>query len=847
MSKEKTSPRKPANTAAFERGQFRSLSMRKKDLLAILVLLLLVFGLFHKVIFNNMIFSDAGDTASAQSWTRAAKHLEETEHTDILWIPYVFGGMPGFASLSVGSRSVTYLQEALHFAGRLLFLKADDGWLVLHYFLSGVFMFLLARRWGLSHLPSLLAAVVFMLSPYSINLASEGHGSKLMALSYLPLIVLLTDLLLEKHDLLSFGLFAAGIGTLLLTSHVQIVYYVFILIGLWLFYKVVLGFKQDKTLALKRVALFMGGLAIGLCISAFVYLSVHEYAQYSIRGGGTTGAPGGLSWDYATSWSFHPFEIIDFLMPSFFGFQSPYYWGTMPFSNSAFYVGIIPILLSLVAIIFRRTKLTIFLALFSALVFLISFGNHLPLLYGPMFDYLPYFNKFRAPSMILHLIAFTAGMLAAFGLQYLLDARASGKEVEFDKLKRTLLYCLGALGALLLIGLMLKSSLYQWMSGFMLTKEGELQQYQQQYGQQATQVISQLKQTRFDLLWKDFVKFVLVAGGSVAIVLLYLNKKIQGGLFSVLVIGVLFVDLFIVIKAGNYVNPKPHSALEQTFTPDAKIAFLKEQPGLFRVFPIGELFGDNTYMYHLIQSIGGYSPAKLKIYQTMLDSCLYRGPDPEFPLNMNFLNMLNAKYILAKGQLPGDRFELVSVDQPNRVLTYRNPGVLPRTFFVGNAIVARSDQEVFRFMNSAGFDASKTAILEKPLPDPISIPDSSYAEISEFKSGEVRIKAYNSSQALLVLSEVYYPAGWNAYIDNTLTEILRANYVLRSVVVPAGEHEIVFRFEPTSYRTGWLISNSAWGVTAICILIGLWQIPSLRARLRTERRIGEREASVGSN
>lgn len=834
MSKEKKLIKKPSDVTRHDMGWFESLSTRKKDLFSILFLLALVVILFHKIIFSNMIFSNVTDTASAQSWVQAGKSLEEAEQEDLLWMPYVFSGMPAFASLSYGtpfqiplvgitaphSSPVSPLQGILHILGKLLFLNAEDGWLVLHYFLSSLFMFLLARRWGLSHLPSVLAAVVFMLNPYSINLASEGHGSKLMALSYLPLIVLLTDLLLEEHDLLSFGLFAAGIGTLLLTGHVQIVYYVFILIGLWTLYRVVQAFKRDNILAMKRVALFAGGMVIGLCISAFVYLSVHEYAQYSIRGGGTTGVPGGLSWDYATSWSFHPFEMIDFLMPSFFGFQSPYYWGTMPFSNSAFYVGIIPILLSFIAIVFKRTRLTVFLAVFSVLVFLISFGNHLPLLYGPMFEYLPYFNKFRAPSMILHLIAFTAGMLAAFGLQYLLDARASGKDVEFEKLKRTLLYCVGAIGALFLLGLMLKSSLYQWMSGFMFTKDGELQQYQQQYGQQATQVISQLKQTRFDLLWKDFVKFVLVAGGSLGVVFMYLSKKIQGGLFSILVIGMLFVDLFLVIKAGNYINPKPHTALEQSFTPDAKISFLKQQPGLFRVFPIGELFGDNTYMYHLIQSIGGYSPAKPKIYQTMLDSCLYRGPDPEFPLNMNVVNMLNAKYILAKGQLPGDRFELVNVDQPNRVLTYRNTGVLPRAFFVGNAIVARSDQEVFRYMNSAGFDASKTAILEKPLPNPIAPPDSSYAEISEFKSGEIAIKAFTLSPALLVLSEVYYPAGWKAYVDGTEMEILKTNYVLRSIHVPAGSHDITFKFEPASYKAGLSISLWSWVVAVICILSG---------------------------
>ena len=290
-------------------------------------------------------------------------------------------------------------------------------------------------------------------------------------------------------------------------------------------------------------------------------------------------------------------------------------------------------------------------------------------------------------------------------------------------------------------------------------------------------------------------------------------------MFSTSLIGILLVDLFLI--DGKYINPKPSAALEQNFRPDATITFLKQQPGFFRVFPLGsQLFMDNTFAYHGLHSIGGYSPAKLKIYQTMLDSCLYRGPDPEFPLNMNVVNMLNTKYVLAKGRLPEDRFELVSVDQPNRILIYRNTRVLPRAFFVGNAIIARSDQEVFRIMNSAGFDASKTAILEKPLPNPIAIPDSSYAEISEFTSGEVAVKTYTSSPALLVLSEVYYPAGWKAYVDGIEAEILKTNYVLRSIHMPVGSHDVVFKFEPALYKAGLSISVWSWVVVGFCTLFG---------------------------
>ena len=110
-------------------------------------------------------------------------------------------------------------------------------------------------------------------------------------------------------------------------------------------------------------------------------------------------------------------------------------------------------------------------------------------------------------------------------------------------------------------------------------------------------------------------------------------------------------------------------------------------------------------------------------------------------------------------------------------------------------------------------------------------PDSAQATIAEYKSRSITIKAYTSSTALLVLSEVYYPAGWKATIDGTETEILRTNSVLRSVVVPPGDHTVLFTFNPPLYTAGYTISNVAWGIALICVLIGLWQVPAVRQKL----------------
>jgi hypothetical protein len=234
-------------------------------------------------------------------------------------------------------------------------------------------------------------------------------------------------------------------------------------------------------------------------------------------------------------------------------------------------------------------------------------------------------------------------------------------------------------------------------------------------------------------------------------------------------------------------------------------------------------------MYHAISSIGGYSPAKLKIYQEMIDSSLYRWPDPELPINMNIVNMLGGKYLIANGRLPENRFRLVHVDREKSMLTYENPGFLPRAWFVETARVTTSKADLFGELNSMTFDPRRTALLEKAPPVTPARPDSTISTITGYSSGMIGIEAYNDVVALLVLAEPYYPAGWTATIDGSETEIFKTNFVLRSIVVPPGRHRIEFRFDPSSYNRGYALSHIGWGLTLVLIMIGLYQEPRVRA------------------
>lgn len=801
----------------------------KQDGIAILALYIVTLVVFRAIVFDKAAFAESGDTAAAVAYEQVAKRIQTDDGiTDVLWAPYFFGGMPTFGNFAIVPRAVSYAQQAVVWLLDFFYLKGPWTWLVVFTFLGGVFMYAAARQLGFNRPVAFFAAIVYMLGPYGVGLAGEGHGSKMMALTYLPLVFLFTHRLFERRDLLSLGLLAVSVGTLMLANHVQIAYYVFMLVGLYIVYRLIVDVRTHTREVLSAAGMFAAALAIGFAIAAYNYLAAYEYAQYSIRGGGTAGAAGGLAYDYATNWSWHPAELLTLFVPGFFGFRLPYYWGLMePWTDSTVYVGLLPVLLAIVAVGIRRTAMTWFFLVATVLVILLSFGRNFPLVYETAFSVLPFFDKFRAPAMILQLLRFTVAILGAYGLQAILDLRnADQARIRVPALRtaRTVLIAAAALFAVLLL---FKSTLAETLSGAWFVKAGELEQY----GQQAGQAIAQLKQVRFTTFWSDALTFSLLLACSAGVILLYLKETIKPALALALLIGITVIDLYII--DSRLIQPKPAAALTQSFPQDETITFLQEQgrdsAEPFRVFPLGNLFGEKTYAYHGIQSIGGYSPAKLKIYQALLDSCLYHGTSPAVPLNMNVVDMLNVRYLVVPGRLPEGMFPIAHVNGAQRTVTYENPTALPRAMLVGNAITANTDRAVYNLLNSSTFNPRTTAIVQGAAPTDIVPPaPGDGVRVMKYGAHQIVLESRATSPALLVVSEIYYPAGWKATVDGAETEILRTNSVLRSVRVPAGTHTVEFTFAPPMYWAGLTITNVAWLAALLLVLVGLWSMPQVR-------------------
>ncbi|TMQ70271.1 MAG: hypothetical protein E6K80_09015, partial [Candidatus Eisenbacteria bacterium] len=391
-------------------------------LLAVLTLLL-----FHQVALEGQTFQ-APDATAPVGFVRMGQQSLDHEHVYPLWNPYVFLGMPSFASGAYNP--LIYPPDwPLALIARVIPLP-ELTWLLLYYFLGALFFFLLAREHGARPAGALLGAVAFVFAPNLVAVGSHGHGSQLVNSAYIPLLLWLTSRWMRRGGLQDLGWLALAGGFQMLRGHAQIAFYTWLAVGVYVI--------VDLALGVARPAEGAGPPAFG--IAAVYNLPLRDYARYSIRGGGVSG---GVGMEYATAWSLSGRELPTIVVPGAVGFGGPTYWGSMPFTDYPnAYVGMITIALALLGFL-TWTRARVFAVLLAALALMISFGKHLPL-YGFLYRHLPLFNKFRVPVMILVLFQLAAALGLAWGWSAVLDAGA-----ERTPARRTTRALLAVVGVLL--------------------------------------------------------------------------------------------------------------------------------------------------------------------------------------------------------------------------------------------------------------------------------------------------------------------------------------------------------------------------------------------------------------
>ncbi len=781
-------PRTRTPVASNSGGGFRPGPL----LLASIAYALVVAIAFHAVIFGGLTFVSP-DTTAPLGFVRMGEQSLWRHGVYPLWNPYVFAGMPSFASGAYNPLiyppdwPVALVQKILPLP--------DVSWMLLYYFLAGLGTFVLARSWGASMSAALVGGLAFMITPNIVANGAHGHGSQLVNEAYLPWMLWLTSRLWRHARPADAAFLALLVGFQLLRGHVQIAYYAWLMMGLLsLFEFARLVARPDGVrTAAPRVALMALAMGLGFALSSFFSLPIREYAQYSIRG---LGEGGGVAYDYATGWSFSPVEMMTFLVPGALGFGVPTYWGTMPFTDFPNYMGLAILALAFVAVAAGKRAYHVgFLLVLAAFALLVSFGKHSSF-YDALFNYLPYFNRFRVPVMILIVFQMCIAVLAALGLTAVEEAARD------ERARRRLLGWTTALAAA--VALLLVSGLAPdvWRATYSAAAHAS------RPGMEAAAIEQGYRNMVGDIVRVGFL--ALVALGAV---LLTLRGVFSARVAAAVVALVTLIDLTTVNQRVLAPVLGPPQQVSFAAERDDVVDFLvtKKTGDEFRIFPVRE-FQSNRYAGFGIASLGGYHAAKPALYQRFLDADSGRAIQ-----SPGAWRLLNVRYIVIPGLLPPES-GFTEVFRGREQVVYEFPGALARATLVPAFMVAPRDSHLAIFRDPLHDAAQVTMLTEDPGITPA--PGGS-ARILEYGLNRVRIQTETPGPSILRLADLDFP-GWQVTIDGRPAKGLSADFLVRAVAVPAGKHEVVWEFRDPAFETGLRVSIGAFALILVLLGASLW-------------------------
>ncbi|MEJ2537860.1 MAG: YfhO family protein, partial [Calditrichia bacterium] len=775
MAKKKKTTPKETKIEAKSTTKFSLDTFEKPAfILGFFIFLFIVLVVLYKPLVFEGMEPNGSDIVSGVGKTHQLKMWEEKTGHYPLWNPYMFGGMPTYQRFGPRVWSFDTLLSDLGFL---------TDWRIWYYLAGALGLFLLVKYLGLSAAAGMLAALGFVLMPHFQALIIVGHFAKFRAIMWMPWVLLTLLYFLNKRNLLSALLFSLALAMQFRTQHYQIIFYTLMLVAFFaipVLYKLIFGKKWPEIGKIFGFSAF--ALVLMVLISAQNLLSIKEYTPYSTRGGNAISINNtqtseqekkGVGFDYATAWSYSVSEWWNLIVPKFHGgISNELYTGS-----------------AVLGFVFEWHRWEVkSLTFLTVLALLMSLGKNFSILYKTFFVYVPYFDKFRAPVMILTMVMFNIAVLAAFGLSFILRS-----DLQLKEIKQRFYVVSGIFIVILMIPVLFGSSLS-------LMQAQEAQRYN-------PEILNMLKKVRLEMLRNSSMVSLLFLLLGVGTIWGVQKKWFRVDFLPVIIILAVLVDFWVLdthYVKGKFINPRLVEQKQYAKTPIDQTLLQNDQ--LFRVFPTGRLFSDTRWVYYY-QSIGGYSPAKLQGIQEIVDNCLYAGLGDGVPINWNVLDMLNVQYLISNQSLSSSHLKTVASDEKMNLFAQENSGKLPRAYFVNNYVLIPDGVERLKYLNRPDFDPARTAILEEKPSETIEVPDSAYAKVVSYAPEQIEYSVYTDKPALLMLSEIYYPKGWRAFLDGEQDiKIYKTNHLLRSVVVPAGEHSIVFNFHPESYYLGLWIS-----------------------------------------
>jgi len=784
-------------------------------IISVLAFFIIALAYFPQIIEGKKLVQHDNQTYLGTS--KELRDYREETGKEALWTNSQFGGMPAYLiSTEYKGNLAEWINRALQFAPRPVSF--------VFILLLGFFILLLALN--INPWLSLAGAIAFAFASFNFVLITAGHNSQVIAIAYMAPTLAGFILAFRKNKWLGAAVAGLFLSLEILAGHPQITYYTAIIVlffGLSELYFAI----RNKTLPdfLKTAGILSIALFLAVASNFGRLYTTYEYGKYSMRTkseltGDKEDETKGLPKSYITGWSYGKAETMTLLVPGFQGGSSnepvseksatyqlfaqnnpaqakeivkgglPLYWGTQPGTSGPVYVGAIIVFLFVLGLFIVENRLRWWILGVTILGIFMSWGKNFMFLTDFFVNHVPGYNKFRTVSMALVIAGLTMPLLGLVALKESLFGSIPDK-----KFSTGLKWSFGLTAGFSLLLVLIPSL----AGSFVSPNDGHYQQV----------LADAFRDDRRALLRADAFRsfiFITLAAGSI---LLARMKKLKVE-YAIAIIGILFlVDMWGVDK--RYLNDSHFSSkrqAKQVFVPTKADNFiLEDNDPDFRVLNLTvNTFSDaSTSYFH--KSIGGYHGAKMRRYQDLINTELINeisdlitflqnpagiNPDSVFS-SLNVLNMLNTRYYIVN---------------PNGA-PLMNPTAMGNAWFVNKVSLAENaDDELARLKN---LNLAQMAVSDKKFEAYLPVKEfqadsAATIVLTSYAPNELKYTSKSSVDGLAVFSEIYYEKGWNAYIDGVKTDHIRVNYLLRGLVLPAGEHEIEFRFHPASYYIGEKIS-----------------------------------------
>ena len=820
------------------------------DLIAILAFVLLSFAYFFPADIENRILFQHDTAAGAGAGQEVKEYYEQTGERS-RWTNSLFGGMPMYqiAPSYDSTKSLQWVQKAYQ-----LFLP---DYVCLTFMLMLGF-YILLRVFGIPVWLAGLGGIMWAFSSYFFILISAGHIWKFITLAYVPPTIA-GIVLAYRGKLLWGGILTALFVALQITSnHVQMSYYFFFVI---LFFVGAYFEKAWRTKTLpqffKASAVLIVAALVGIAANVSNLYHTYAYSKETMRGKSELVQTGdaakqtssGLDRDYITQWSYGIDETLTLLVPNFKGgasaalsqsetamskanpmYSSLYgsltqYFGTQPMTSGPVYVGAFVLFLFVLGcfIVKGPLKWALIGATFFSIV--LSWGKNFMPLTDFFIDYVPLYNKFRAVSSILVIAEFTIPLLAIFALKRLLEEPEILKQ-EKKPLGISLLLTAG-------VALLLAIAPGSIGSGYVPAQEAQMLQnavnQQMIPANELSDILANLGEMRAELVSSDALRSFIIIGIGCSLLWLYASGKLRSSLTIAGITILCLADMWGVNK--RYLNDAqfvPHSIRTETFTKTNTDELILQDTSLdYRVlnFATSTFDDNNTSYWH--KSVGGYHPAKLRRYQEMIEhhispemQAAYKAiataggeMDSVDANKFRILNMLNTKYFI------------FPAGQQRQTVPILNPHAYGNAWFVNKVQYVNNANEEIDALDS--IIPTETAVVDARFKDVLKGTTESYKDslssirLTSYTPNRLTYETNNAQDGIAVFSEIYYPDGWHVTIDGQPAELARADYILRTMYVPAGQHTIEMRFDPTSLHVTEGIAYGALALLVIGIIVAV--------------------------